>query len=69
MVELLKALPTREASNGAEAVLYSENASDNDENNKDFTKPEELKTTFKEAKTTKHWKLKKENTPGSEVEI
>ena len=69
MVELLKALPTRETSDDAEAVLYSENASDNDENNKDFTKPEELKTTFKEAKTTKHWKLKKENTPGSEVEI
>ena len=68
MTELLKALPAREASNDVKATLYSEKTEPVEGNCKDFNTPAELKTAFKEAKG-RNWKLKKEKTDGTEVDI
>ena len=65
MTKLLNALPNREASDGAKAVLYTEKT---EENYKDFTQPAELKTAFEGAKS-RHWKLQKEKPDGAEVDI
>ena len=58
--KLLNALPNREASDYANAVLYSEWKSTNEGNCKDFSQPAELKTAFDGAKK-KNWKLQKMN--------
>ena len=56
-------LPTREASDGAKAMLYVQgtayNPQANDGNCTDFTHPESLKKAFEDAKNIKHWKLQK----------
>ena len=59
MTKLLNALPAREASDGAKAVLYSEDSLVTDRNHTDFTQPESLKKAFENAKNIKHWKLQK----------
>ena len=56
-IKIFNDLPTREASDGAKAVLYKDRA-DSEENCKDFTQPESLKKAFEGAKA-KHWKLQK----------
>ena len=65
MTKLLNALPNREASDGAKAVLYTEKT---EENCKDFTQPAELKTAFDGAKS-RLWKLQKEKPDGTVVDI
>ena len=59
MTKLLNALPAREASDDAKAILYNEGTSEVEGNCKDFTQSEDLKKAFDEAKGTKHWALKK----------
>ena len=56
MTKLLKALPAREASDDAEAQLYTEQET-SEGNWKDYTKPEDLKKAFEGAKG-RNWKLK-----------
>ena len=68
MTELLKALPTREASNGAKATLYTEKTEPVEENCKDYNTPAELKTAFKGARD-RHWRLQKEKPDGTEEDI
>ena len=57
-IKIFNDLPTREASDGATAVLYK-NRADSEENCKDFTQPESLKKAFENARDVKHWKLQK----------
>ena len=68
MTELLKGLPTREEGDKAEVVLYTEEKDYTEGNCKDFSQPAELKKAFDEAKD-RNWKLKKQKTDGSWVEI
>ena len=68
MTKLLKALPAREASNDVKATLYTEKTGENEGNCKDYNTPAELKAAFKEARG-KNWKLLKEKTDGTEVDI
>ena len=68
MTKLLNALPTREASDGAKAVLYTEQTVIPEGNHKDFTQPAELKKAFEDAKKRK-WKLQKINASGSLEDI
>ena len=68
MTKLLKALPTRVASNDVKATLYTEKTEPAEENCKDFSQSETLKAAFKEARG-KNWKLLKEKTDGTEVDI
>ena len=68
MTKLLNALPTREASDDAKAVLYTEKTGESEGNCKNFAQPEDLKKVFNEAKG-RNWKLKKLNASGKEVEI
>ena len=58
MTKLLNALPAREASDYAEAVLYTEDPKVTEGNCTDFTQPAELKTALEGAKSRK-WMLKK----------
>ena len=67
MTELLTALPARETSNGAMAVLYTEYSGE-EGNCKDFTQPAELKDAFDGAKS-RNWKLKKRNEYDDDVDI
>ena len=69
MTKLLNALPVREASDDARAVLYTEETDKTEGNCKDFTQPEDLKTAFDEAKTNKHWKLQKIDASESNVDL
>ena len=64
MTKLLDALPTRVASDGAEAILYTEDKDYTEGNCKDYTQPESLKTAFENAKSVKHWCLMKINANG-----
>jgi len=59
MTDLLDGLPARNASDGAKAVLYSEDTLVTEGNHTDFTQPESLKKAFENAKNIKHWKLQK----------
>ena len=63
--KLFNDLPTREASDGAKAILYTEpdvyNPQANDGNCTNFNTPESLKKAFEDAKTIKHWKMQKVN--------
>jgi len=68
MIELLKALPSREAGDDAKATLYTEDASVTEGNHKDFTQGEDLKKAVGEVKA-KHWKLMKKDEYGSSEEI
>ena len=66
MTELLKALPSREAS--AKAVLYTEETGETEGNHKDYTQPADLKKAFDGAKK-RNWELKKNDASGREVDI
>ena len=68
MTALLNVLPAHEASDDAEALLYTEKTGVGEGNCKDFTNPPELKASFEGAKG-RIWKLKKINAGGDEVEI
>ena len=68
MTELLNALPTRKASDDAKATLYTEKTEPVEENCKDYNTPAELKTALEGARG-KNWKLLKEKTNGTEVDI
>ncbi len=59
MTELLNALPTRNASDEAFAVLYTMKTGVTEGNCKDYTQPAELKAAFDGAKS-RNWKLKNE---------
>ena len=63
MTELLQALPAREESDRASAVLYTEQTAVTEGNCKDYTQPAELKKAFDEAKK-RNWKLWKRNASG-----
>ena len=69
MTELLNALPQREASDNAKAILCAYTTITNKGNHSNFTNPPELKAAFDEAKTNKHWKLQKVNSSGNDVDI
>ena len=58
-IKIFNDLPTREASDGAKAVLYNTEKSEG--NCKNFTTPETLKKAFDNAKDVKHWKMQKAN--------
>ena len=68
MTEVLKALQARAVGDDAWAYLYSEKTDILEDNCKDFSTPEDLKKAFDEAKD-RNWKLKKQKTDGSWVEI
>ena len=68
MTKILKALPTRGASDDAKATLYTEKTEPAEENCKDYNTPAELKTALEGARG-KNWKLLKEKTDGTEVDI
>ena len=68
MTELLNALPTRGASDGAKATLYTEKTEPVEDNCKGYNTPAELKTAFEGARG-RHWKLQKEKPDGTEVDI
>ena len=68
MTKLLKALPTSKASDDAKATLYTEKTEPAEENCKDYNTPAELKTALEGARG-KNWKLLKEKTDGTEVDI
>ena len=68
MTALLNALPAREASDNAFAILYTEETDESEGNHKDFTQPEDLKKAFDGAKK-RNWKLQKENADGSREDI
>ena len=59
-IKIFNDLPTREASDGAEAVLYQDRTG-YENNCTDFTQPESLKKAFENAKNVKHWKMQKMN--------
>lgn len=58
-IKIFNDLPTREASDGAKAILYVDRTAYED-NCTNFTTPESLKKAFEGAKA-KHWKLQKAN--------
>ena len=68
MTKLLNALPQREASDYANAVLCTERTDEVEGNHKDFTQSEDLKKAFDGAKK-RNWKLQKYNASGSEEDI
>ena len=71
--KLFNDLPTREASDGAKAMLYVQGAAynpqTNDDNCTDFTQPESLKKAFEDAKNVKLWKLQKRSAVGFPSDI
>ena len=71
--KLFNDLPTREASDGAKAILYVQGAAynpqTNDDNCTNFTQPESLKKAFEDAKNVKHWKLQKRSAVGFPSDI
>ncbi|MGP1521365.1 MAG: InlB B-repeat-containing protein [Treponema sp.] len=67
MKELLNALPAREASDDAKAILYTEKTFANEGNCKDFTSPE-LEAALEGAKK-RNWKLQKVNASGGWEDI
>ena len=68
MTALLNALPQREENDNAIAALYTEETGKPEENCKDYTQPDGLKTAFEGAKTKK-WMLFKRGTDGMDVRI
>lgn len=63
MTALLNALPQREASDNAYALLYTEETGKTEGNCKNFNTPADLKTAFEGAKS-RNWKLQKVNAGG-----
>ena len=59
-IKIFNDLPTREASDGAYAILYVDRTVYED-NCTDFTQPESLKKAFENARDVKHWKMQKMN--------
>jgi len=59
-IKIFNDLPTREASDGAYAILYVDRTVYED-NCTDFTQPESLKKAFENARDVKHWKMQKAN--------
>ena len=68
MTKLLNALPAREASHDANAVLYTEETGITEGNHKDFTQPAELKAAFDGAKK-RNWNLQKIDASGDDIDI
>ena len=68
MTELLQGLTAREASDDANAVLYTEEKDYTEGNHKDFTQPAELKKALDGAKK-RNWTLQKFNASGDDVDI
>ena len=68
MTKLLNALPVREASDDARAVLYTEETDKTEGNCKDFTQSEDLKKAFDGAKK-RNWKLQKIDASESNVDL
>ena len=69
MTELLNALPAREESDRASAILYTEDTGEGEDNCKDYTQPEELKKAVEDAKS-RNWKvLRLKNASGDRVDI
>ena len=58
-IKIFNDLPTREASDGAKAILYVDRAGVTEENCTNFTTPESLKKAFENARDVKHWKMQK----------
>ena len=67
-IKIFNDLPTREVSDGAEAVLYKDRIGYED-NCTNFSTPESLKKAFEDAKNVKHWKMQKVIGYDTEVEI
>ena len=68
MTELLQGLMAREASDDANAVLYTEEKDYTEGNCKDYNTPEDLKKAFDGAKK-RQWYLAKFNASGDDVKI
>ena len=68
MTELLQGLMAREASDDANAVLYTEEKDYTEGNCKDYNTPEDLKKAFEGAKN-RQWYLAKFNASGDDVDI
>ena len=68
-IKIFNGLPTREASDGAKAILYVDRAGVTEENCTNFTTPESLKKAFEDAKNIKHWKMQKANHLGFPSDI
>jgi len=68
MTEILKALPAREASDDANAMLFTEQTGATEGNCKDYTQSEDLKKAVEDAKSRK-WKLTKVDAGGNLIEI
>ena len=68
MTELLQGLPAREASDDANAVLYTEEKDYTEGNCKDYSTPEDLKKAFDGAKK-RNWTLQKFNASGDDVDL
>ena len=68
MTKLLNALPAREASDNAFAILYTERTGVTEGNHKDFNQPAELKDAFDGAKK-RNWELRKIKADGWEEDI
>ena len=67
-IKIFNGLPTREASDGAKAILYVDRAGVTEENCTNFTTPESLKKAFEGAKA-KHWRLQKAGHFGFGIDI
>jgi len=67
--KLFNDLPTREASDGATAILYIKKTGVAEGNYTDFTTPESLKKAFEDAKNVKHWKMQKVDNVGFPEDI
>ena len=67
-IKIFNDLPTREASDGAAAVLYKDRTVYED-NCTDFSTPESLKKAFENARYVKHWKMQKANHFGFGTDI
>ena len=57
--KLFNDLPTREASDGAKAILYIKKTGVAEGNCTDFSTPESLKKAFEDARDVKHWNMQK----------
>ena len=68
MTELLKGLPAREASDDANAILYTEETDENESNCKDYNTPADLKKALEGAKK-RNWTLQKFNASGDDVDL
>ena len=68
-IKIFNDLPTREVSDWAKAILYSEETETSEGNCKNFNTPENLKKAFEDAKNVKHWKMRKVRKTGAQSDI